>query len=200
MLSLNLAFSFLLLAVGDGPASVASATIDLSRSAAAGDPQAPVTIVEYACARCPFCARLTPELHDAVTTGPLKGKAKLYLRVFPLKNHSGAKEAAMAFEAAADLDAFWPYVLFAFRHFEEFAIDKRADWAAKVGLDPQAFAARLNDAKLVDRLVASKKEGIANGVDGTPTLYINSRKYDGKNTLADIVRAAESLASASSPR
>jgi protein-disulfide isomerase len=194
MLSLTLLFS-LVLTVEPAPVVLAP-NIDLSAAAVAGDPKAPVVLVEYACARCPFCAKLTPQLYDAVTTGALKGKARLYLRVFPLKNHAGAKEAAMAFEAAAELGGFWPYVLYAFAHFDEFVIDKRADWAKAVGLDVQAFSSRLAEAKLADRLVASKKEGIANGVDGTPTLFINRTRYEGKNTLAEITTAIESVADA----
>jgi protein-disulfide isomerase len=190
MLSQALVCCLAIAAEPDATAPVpATIVIDLATSAVAGDAQAPVAIVEYACARCPFCAKLTPQLYDAVTTGPLKGKARLYLKLFPLKNHPGGKEMAMAFEAAAALGAFWPYVLHTFAHFDEFAVDKRTAWARAVGLDVQAFGARLTDPKLVDRLVASKKEGIVNGVDGTPTLFLNAKRYDGKHSLADIIVA-----------
>ncbi|MBI5509171.1 MAG: thioredoxin domain-containing protein [Deltaproteobacteria bacterium] len=183
-----LALALLVAAPAQG-ASVAD--FDLTRTPAAGDQNAGVVVVEYACARCPFCAQLTPALHAAVETGALKGKAQLYLKIFPIKGHAGAKEAAMAFVAAHELGKFWPYALYAFRHFNEFTVDKLATWAQALGLNQEAFARLSRDPKLADLLVANKKEGIALGVDGTPTLFINGRKYVGKNTLEDIIAAIQ---------
>jgi hypothetical protein len=70
--------------------------IDLGNAVVAGDPQAKVTIVAYTCARCPYCARLIPSLHQSVTTGRLKGKAKLYVKPFPIRSHQHSTLGAMA--------------------------------------------------------------------------------------------------------
>ena len=67
----------------------------------AGDPQAPVRVVVYACARCPFCKVLVPGLYQEVTQGKLKGKVRLYFRPFPLKDHPGSSEGGLAMLGAA---------------------------------------------------------------------------------------------------
>jgi len=68
------------------------AKINLTGLSVAGDPRAPVTLVEYACPRCPYCATMTPKIYDAVVKGPLEGKVKLYFKTFPLRGHRGAKD------------------------------------------------------------------------------------------------------------
>ena len=40
-----------------------------------------MTVVVYACTRCPFCKVVVPALYAAVTDGPLAGKVRLYLLI-----------------------------------------------------------------------------------------------------------------------
>lgn len=177
--------------LGVGSTSSVWAADDPGRWEVAGKDDAPVTVVEYACARCPFCAKITPAMHEAVTSGALAGKAKLVFKPFPLRNHPGAKEAALAFAAAAELGKMWPYVLLTFTRYDSFSVAKLSTWAVDVGLDRVAFERLMADKAIQDRLVASKKEGLAAGVDGTPSFFINGQKYTGKNTVAELSAAIE---------
>jgi len=153
------------------------ASIDVSEVSWAGDPAAPVEVMVYACARCPFCSKSVPEMYEAVVNGPLKGKAKLGFRIFPVKSHAGSKEGGLAFEAARALRAFWPYVLLVYKRFDAFSQTSLADWAVEVGLSREAFTAEMGAAATRDRVVAGKKEGLKNQVEATPTYFINGRLY-----------------------
>ena len=67
--------------------------IDTRNSPIGGSPEAKVTLVAYLCPRCPYCAQLEPELYQSVIFGKLKGKVKLYVRLFPVRSHAGSTEA-----------------------------------------------------------------------------------------------------------
>jgi protein-disulfide isomerase len=161
-------------------------SIDVSSAVIAGESNAPVEIVAYLCARCPYCAKLTPQLYESVTKGRLKGKAKIVVRPFPVRSHKHSTIMAKAMLGAASLGQFWPYLLHLYANFERFDPEKIPECAAKAGLDPERFRALLADPGLEQILVAAKKEGVRNQVDATPTLFINRRKYEAEPSLAAI--------------
>jgi protein-disulfide isomerase len=163
--------------------------IDLEKFPSLG--QGPVTVAVYACARCPFCAKLTPKLHDAVAKGHLKDKVKLYFKIFPIRNHEFSKETALAFMAAAEIGKFWEFVLHSYTHFDDFCIKKQLAWAEAAGMDKQAFEKLVADSGVRDRVVASKKEGIVNKVEATPTFFINGRKYFGDMNIEEMIDVLE---------
>ena len=53
------------------------------------------------------------------------------------------------------------------------------------------FEAAMADDRTRARLVNSKKEGIVNKVDATPTLFINGRKYVGDLNPKEIIDVVE---------
>jgi protein-disulfide isomerase len=153
--------------------------IDTRNSPIGGSPDAKVTLVAYLCPRCPYCARLEPELYQSVTSGNLKGKVKLYVRTFPVRSHAGSTEAGLALIAAAKLGKFWEFMQHLYQDFHNFDAAHLDDIAAAVGLDRKKFSEAAQDPGTRQQLVDSKKEGVKNGVDATPTLFINGRKYTG---------------------
>lgn len=169
---------------------VKRASIDLGGAELAGDPKAKVVVVAYACARCPFCSKVVPDLYRLATAGPLRGKLALYFKTFPISGHKGSVEGGLAFLGAARLKRFWPYALKLYAEYDRFSTEKLPVWAKEVGLDAAAFARETGAPKTRELLVASKKEGLRNGVEATPTLFINSRKYSGDldhETLLDVL-------------
>ncbi len=80
--------------------------IDLEAAPVLGPDDAPVTVVIYACARCPFCSRLIPELIETESSGPLHERVRFAFRIFPIRGHDNSTAAGLAFQAAAELDAF----------------------------------------------------------------------------------------------
>jgi protein-disulfide isomerase len=167
------------------------AEVDLSSAPIVGKPDAPVTVVVYACARCPYCSRLVPAIYRAVTAGSLQADARLVFRTFPIRGHEHSTEAGLAFVAAEAMGKFWEFLLYAYGHFQTFSVEAQPDWAAAVGLDPVAFSARMADPATREALVASKKEGLVNGVEETPTLFINGRRWVGDLDIDEVIDAVE---------
>ena len=64
-----------------------------------------------------------------------------------------------------------------------------ARYATRLGLDPARFEADQADHDTVARIERDVGSGIESGVDGTPTLFIDGRRYEGP-------RDADSLATA----
>lgn len=176
-----------------------AATFALDKNTLAGDPQAPIQVVVYACARCPFCAQLVPELYREVTTGSLKGKVQLYFRPFPLKGHVGSLEGGLAMVGAAHLEKFWPFTLKLYAEFDHFCPQLLPEWASspEIGMDRKAFDDECATAVTRQSLSSSKQEGIRNKVDATPAIFINGRKYVAElrmPVIADLLEEAyESL-------
>jgi protein-disulfide isomerase len=159
--------------LGTGP----RATMTLDEATRAGTADAPVEVVAYVCPRCPFCKVLVAPLHQAVTSGPLAGKARLYLRPYPLKTHTDSTEGGLAMVSAAKLGQFWPFVLTLYKNFDSYCPKVLADWAVSAGMDRAAFESAFADPKTREALVTSKQEGARNKVASTPTIFIDGRQY-----------------------
>jgi protein-disulfide isomerase len=167
------------------------AMIDLKDLPVVGEAGAPVTVVEYACARCPFCAKITPKLHQAITKGSLQGKVRMYFKIFPIRGHPYSKETGLGFMAAAEMGRFWEFLLHSYENFDRFCIKKQLDWAEAAGMDRQAFEKLVADPGVRERVVASKKEGIVNKVEATPTFFINGRKFFGDMSTEEMIDVLE---------
>jgi protein-disulfide isomerase len=134
-----------------------------------------IVLVEFFDYGCPACSRFKAPLEEAIAGFP--ADVVLYYKMFPLDAHPDSPGAAQAALAAAKQGKFKEMhdVLFAnqFKH-------KKADlWAhAKaIGLDMAKFETDFAAAEPMVR--ADKAEGEAAGVESTPTLYINGKRYDG---------------------
>jgi protein-disulfide isomerase len=158
------------------------ANIDEKATAVAGSADAKVTVSVYLCPRCPFCARLVPELYESVTKGRLAGKVRLIARPFPVRTHPGSTEAGLGMVAANRLGRFWEFLLQLYRDFDRFDPARVDEVAERAGLDREAFKKTSQEPGTRQMLVEAKKEGVRNSVDSTPTFFINGRKYQGEMT------------------
>ncbi|MBI5536209.1 MAG: DsbA family protein [Deltaproteobacteria bacterium] len=157
----------------------ASVPIDLSRSTPVGEADGKVTVVAYVCGRCPYCSKLIPTIKRQIAEGVLKGKAKLYVKLFPIRSHAYSTESGKGALAAQELGKFWPFLDQLYAHFDDFDAAKIPDYAVAAGMDRAAFVNAFGDAAITTRLVDSKKEGIRNKVEATPTIFLNGYKYSG---------------------
>ncbi len=157
----------------------------------AGDAKAPVEVVVYACARCPYCSMSVVPSHRAIAEGPLSGKAKLAYRLFPLKNHEHAVDAALAYEVARGNGKYWDYILHTYAKYDDVTPQALVSWAGKAGLTAGDMEKGLKDKGVRKRVAASKREGIKNGVMGTPTYFIDGREYLGNMSPVELYDAVE---------
>ena len=152
-----------------------------------GDPDAPVTIVEFSDYQCPFCLRYfqqtLPQLKkDYVETG----KVRYVFKDFPITQiHPQAPKAAEAARCAGDQGRYWDM------HDRLFS-GQQEDWnnnpeaesifkayARELELDADAFDACLDSGKYADAVTANLNEGVRAGVTGTPTFFINGERLTG---------------------
>ena len=166
-----------------------------------GNPDAPITIIEYASLTCPHCAHFAndvlPELKKKwIDTG----KVKLVLRDFPLDEP--ALRAAMIARCAPP-DRFYAYVdtFFAAQDKWVMARDYREALARLVklgGMSKDEFDKCLQNTalenKIVEgRLIASKEHD----VNSTPTFFINGTKFTGAPTLEEFDKVLSGISAKS---
>ncbi len=166
-----------------------------------GNPDAPITIVEYASLTCPHCAHFANEVLPELKKKWIDtGKAKLVLRDFPLDEP--ALRAAMI-ARCAPRERFYAYVdtLFAAQEKWVMAKDYREALARLVkigGMSKDEFDNCLNNTALEnkiveERLVASKELD----VNSTPTFFINGTKFTGAPTVDEFDKALSGVAAKS---
>ncbi|HST63675.1 MAG TPA: thioredoxin domain-containing protein [Mycobacteriales bacterium] len=155
---------------------------------ARGAADAPTTVVEYGDYECPYCAAARPVLAALVD----EGRIRLVFRNFPLADiHPYALTAALAAEAAAAADRFWDMHDLLFRHQRRLRDVDLAGYAARLGLPP---ASVVGDAAQAygDKVEADFASGLASGVRGTPSLFLDGRPYTGPVEVAALRSALRS--------
>lgn len=100
---------------------------------------------------------------------------KLVFKNLPLPNHKEARPAALAALAAGQQGKFWDYhdKLFSEEKIEMADFDRIAE---ELGLDIDKFKKDMSSTQLQKQLQADMLEARQNGINGTPTVFINGRK------------------------
>ncbi len=169
---------------------------------AIGDPDAPVTIVEYTDYQCPYCSRHFAQTYPQIKENYVDtGIVRYVFKDFPLTTiHPQATIAAEAARCAGAQDAYSPMhdVLFAAQ--EEWSGNPDAEslftqYAESLGLDGDAFATCLEEHTFETAVLADLDEGIGFGIRGTPSFFINGNFLSGAYPYETFVEAIEDLAS-----
>lgn len=114
-------------------------------------------------------------------------KASIVFKHFPLSFHKDAQLASEATMAAHAQGKFWEM------HDKIFANQKqikRPDldrYAEEIGLDMARFKAALDNGEFTARVKADMAEGQKAGVRGTPSIYVNGRKYQGQRDAKSMI-------------
>lgn len=158
-----------------------------------GPDDAPVTIVFYGDFECPFCARAAGLL--AVLRDEFGDDLREVYRHYPIiRTHEHAQLAAEASEAAAAQDQFWPFHDQLIAHHDALSPERIEALAADLGLDLTQFREQLEAHTFAERVRADFRSGVKSGVEGTPALFINEERYDGRlrlDSLREAVLAAK---------
>jgi len=154
----------------------------------------PVTILVYGDYECPYTRALELVIRQLRTRN---GDSFRYVyRYFPLREiHPHAQLAAEAAEsvyAIGGADAFWRMhdSLFADQyHLEAPDLEERA---TATGVNMRAYLTAMAAHKYADRVERDVQSGIANGVEGTPSIFINGERYRGKRDEGTLREAIKS--------
>jgi len=149
---------------------------DLAKAPRVGPEDAPIRLVEFFDYACPFCATFKPILDKVAEDN--KGKVVEYFLMYPLEaKHPDSKSAAQAALAAAQQGKFKEMHDVLFARTPEHGKDAVMAYAQQLGLDMTKFAA--DYAAVAPHVASDQAQGLAAGVDSTPTLFFNGRKYEG---------------------
>ncbi len=152
-----------------------------------GPAHAPVTLIEYGDYQCEQCGRAYYVL-DAVLA-ELGPSVRFVFRNFPLIDaHSDAKMAAEAAESVAAHggdDAFWAVHDMLYENQDALEIDDLLGYVEAAGVDRSAVADDLASGTMRPRVRADYRSGVRSGVRGTPTFFVNGRRFSGDWSDAD---------------
>ena len=155
---------------------------------ALGNPNAPITVIEYASLTCPHCASFQRDVFPRVKKEFIDtGKIRFIVREFPIGRTSGA--AAIATRCVPPEKYFQLFSAFLLRQKEWVSQEVRPDAIYSVakssGLSRAEFDKCSTNQTIIDGLTEVKQRGRKFGVVGTPTFFANGRKAQGTITFEE---------------
>jgi Na+/H+ antiporter NhaA/predicted DsbA family dithiol-disulfide isomerase len=154
-----------------------------------------ITLVEYGDFECPYCGQAEPVVRALIKE---YGELRFVFRHLPLTDvHPNAQLAAEAAEAAARQDQFWEMHDTLMDHQGALSFRDLIGYARDMGLDTDAFARDLREHAGAARIAEDVESADLATVSGTPTFFINGKRYYGAYdlmALKDAVKAAKALA------
>jgi protein-disulfide isomerase len=183
--------------------------VDANRDHIFGNPNAPITLIEYSDFECPFCKRFHPTVTELMKNNP--DKLRWVYRHFPLGFHNpGAQKQAEASECVAKLggnDAFWKYSELIYQRTASngtgFPLENLQPLAEEIGVDGKAFEKCFEIGQMTARVQQDIDNGVSIGVSGTPAAFLLSnsgetRVIAGAQPLRELQRVVDELANGAS--
>ncbi len=168
------------------PTTTANASLIREDSPTLGNADAKVTIVEFLDPECESCAAFYPTIKKLLKE--YDGKTRLVVRIMPL--HPNSVLAATFTEVAGEDGKYW--------QAQELLFQKQSEWGTKhgppsaspqpdvpklfvkyameLGMDLNKFESAVKENRYAAKLERDKKDGQANGVRQTPTIFVNGRQ------------------------
>jgi len=171
-----------------------------------GADAAPIEVTEYSDFECPYCASFAtvqmPVIREQLIA---TGKVRWRYRDFPLPTHRYSRYAALAAQCAGEQGKFWEMhdQLFSNHQWAQTGKNPRSlfrDFAKSAGLDLDKYDACIDGQRYAGRIQASLQEGEALGIGGTPTFFVNGKRFDGHPTSDAFKALVDSLAKQTKPR
>ena len=150
-----------------------------------GDPDAPITIIEFSDFQCPFCSRFFTQTLPAIQENYIDtGIVKLVYRDFPIDSlHPNARPAHIAAECADEQGKFWEYHDVLFENQGQWnrlsSSDLRSQlnqYATSMRLNSESFDSCLSSQSMADEVNADYLQASQYGATGTPTFFIGNEK------------------------
>ncbi len=151
-------------------------TFDVSRAPRVGADDARIKFYEFFDYECPHCQAFKPAMEQVLADKA--GQVSLYLLMFPIESrHPDARSAAQAALAANLQGKFKEMHDKLFEATPHHSRDNVMSYAKALGLDMAKFEKAYEEVSA--QVTSDLKQGETAGVDSTPTLFFNNRRYDG---------------------
>lgn len=146
-----------------------------------GNPEAPITIIEYSDFECPYCKRFHNTMKQIMEN--YEGQVNWVYRHFPLAFHDPiATQEAEATECVGELggnEKFWEYADLVYETTKSnkgLAVDQLPVLAEQIGIDKARFNECFESGKYASKVKTQLEEGSKAGVSGTPGSFIVNNK------------------------
>lgn len=167
-----------------------------------GNPDAPVTIVEYSDFQCPACALYYPVIEKLLAEASTT--VKLVYRHYPLNPipHLHAELSARVSEAAAEQGKFTEMYRKLFDTQKEWEnLGSLAEsgvvfagYARELGLDMTKYAVDLISTTTTQKVANDRDGGVQAGVNSTPTFFVNGKSVLSPNNYEEFKALIEAAA------
>ena len=162
-----------------------------------GNPAAKVVVVEFGDFQCPFCGKFFRETEPQIIDKYVKtGKVRFVYKQFAFLGQE-SNWAAEASECAKDQGKFWQYHDYLYNYLWDnyyaknqngenvgaFSKDNLKKFAGTLGLNAGDFSQCLDSGKYTKKVQADVEVGRKNGVNGTPSSFVNGKLLVGAQPL-----------------
>jgi protein-disulfide isomerase len=164
-----------------------------------GDPNAPITIVEFSDFSCPYCRKAESTMNELLAKYP--GKLRVGYRDFPLKQlHPQAQLAAEASRCAGEQGKYWEYHDLLFASPNKQSREVLIEDARTLKLDDKKFDACLSSGRYKLQIDQDIQLGSRGGVVATPGFFINGTFVNGAQPSAAFEKIIDEQLSTSSQK
>ena len=165
---------------------------DIALGIRIGPADAPMVVTEFMDFTCPFCAMVVPVVDSLLSHYP--SEVALVFQHFPLDGRPLSLPSAVAVECAERQGKFQPMYRLLFAQQESLGSKAWVILAEEAGIpDLAAFEACVNQpVDSFTRIEAGRDLGLRRGVTGTPTFYVNGRRFGGRS-FEEFQQVAEKL-------
>ena len=148
-----------------------------------GNPNAPITVVEFGDYQCTFCSKFFHETENTIVTNYVKtGKVKILFKDFIILGQDSIN-AANAAHCANDQKLFWEYHSMLYNNWDGedtgwANLEHLHEFANTLGLNMDIFSSCMSDLKWNELVNLSSIDGQKLGVTGTPTFFVIDQNND----------------------
>jgi protein-disulfide isomerase/uncharacterized membrane protein len=157
-----------------------------------GPADAPITVEEFTDFQCPYCSRAHMVMMEVMKRH--KGKIHLVHRDYPLDNtcnpkitrpfHPQACRAAVFARCAAAQNKYWPFEEMLFSNSAFLSDNDLKRFAEKARIDLKRLEACVDSPTATELVQKDIAEGMRRGLRGTPTFFVNGKRFEGLRPLS----------------
>ena len=166
-----------------------------------GSDRAKVSIVEFADFECGACGAMASTLSRIHKR--FGDDVQIVFKNYPLDRgcndsmqhemHPNACYVAMMARCAGRFNKFWPYHDLAFARQRSASTKEAENWAKQVGLTDQQITDCKNDTSIINKIKDDISQGNDLGVQATPTIFVNGRKFIARSDFNTIAAQIEKM-------
>lgn len=164
---------------------------------ALGKSSAPVTVIEFADLRCPFCEQFFTQVEPQIIKDYVNtGKVKFYFRDFAFLGPASTLAGQAAY-CAQQQGKFWQFHDWMYQNQADesntdfYTADKLETYAANLGMNKTTFTSCLNSSAAQASVQQDLTDGQTAGVNGTPTVFVNGTAIVGAQPYANFKTAID---------